>query len=513
MASALPKLPKPKLTINFFQKNTADLFFQETQWRGHGGIDVVRPSADPNKPDYGVFPVPDNFNIITLGVGDVGVTSCGDEGLMTMKMFRNLAKIGSTGITNLDKVGVSPGIFKSTRYDVEKKPVRICPNWNLSNDDSHAYFTGYTRTKAHGTENNSFQLLRCSSINPQGFIQFSGSGDIRVDRLDTGETTPNMYFNLETYVKSLNYGVNIITDASYPWTYVELETYAKEDLRTLLMNTLYLHFSGWDKKVTDEINSLNRTELIKKISMYGKRLVILFNCSWINKGSYSKKLQRGPEGDKDRIEVVRTIVEMRKLMQDARKLYTRHAYIIEESKRKRMKPPYDGQGVYKEVDAERFRLCVQDLSKYKVQNQSELTVPAGAPFAREAQLMAQGKPVKITPQLKRVFETHIPGIDSSSSSSRSNSSSSKRAKKRQKKTRRNEARSESFKRAPSPGFTSDEEDDNQNLYQRMKSSAMGKTLKPIKEEIGSLKLNKKPKKHKKNKKKKKLKTIPKKPKK
>ena len=505
---------KHELTLLFLKNNKAQLHYQETQWRGHGGITSrLRPSANPKKKyGYGVFPVPDNFNIITLGVGDAGVTSCGDEGKMTLNIFRNLAKEGTAGLFNLDEAEgrvIKPGIFKAAEYvHGEKGEPRLCPNWDLSTDSTEDFFQGYTRTKAAGTGDKSLELTYSADIVLfDDRVTFAPAGDLRQHKLFTGNVVSSVVaaavaqgdslsrvgevekaavetaqaneleFSLKTYVNSLNIVIplsagNPKTDASYPWTYSKLEKYDIEDLKTLLKNTLKLHFSGWGNSVETYINNQTKTELIKKISLYGKRLIILFNCSWIEKAGREQNLPRGKAGNAVRGQAVRTITELATMMDDARELYTGpndrigsgYAYIIENKKRKDILPSYEGQGLFTPLNILTYSLCHQTLAEFKeVDNRGKSKhVAAGFAIGAEdltnraiAGTLASSKKGKQGTQLAAAYLEPI--RDSSSDSSSGISSGLTDAQKQ-------EAREKSFNFKFSP--MSDEGTDEEQMLER-----------------------------------------------
>lgn len=467
---------KPVLTKVFLENNKCFLFIQESQWRGHGDLPpLIRPRGNPNKIPRGTFDVPDQWVVVTVGVGDVGVTSCKNEGEMLMQMFRNSASKGTSGLTNLDQardisgvnkgLPVRPGIFKQTEFDESNfdrkrknkrktipsekpKRLRVCPNFILTSDPDKKYFTGYTR--------NTWDLSQLDSsydivypIKEDTGIKFENAGNIMIgpasEYLASGQYDPEIfqtslheYLRMLTSHPSLN-NSPVKTDASYSWTYRKLWSYSLNDLKLLLENVLLVHFRGpkdeWSQDVKYYIESLDKTELIKKICLYGKRLFISFNCSWLDKCGERKLLHK-----KQMQEMIRTTTEMTDLMEQARRLYnSKYRYIIEGAQRLKVLPNYNGQFIPRKICVKKFGLCVEDLSVYKEKGKFE-----GSDAARNVQAMAQAfqksKPIpKLTDDVKKALKGEI--LRASDSTSSENSSD---------KRQRNIRRTEPIRRARSP---------------------------------------------------------------
>lgn len=484
MASSEPTIyepgEKPELTKVFLENNKSMLFIQESEWRGHGDLPpLIRPRGNPSKIPRGTFVVPDQWVVVTVGVGDVGVTSCGNEGEMLLQMFRNRESKGTSGLINLNRAldealvkkgqPIRPGIFKQIQFDESnfdrkrknkrktipsEKPqgLRVCPNFILSNDNNY-YFTGYHRNK--WDSGSSYELLYPRKQKSGNFL-FARAGDIRIgpanQYLNPGfdENTTKFKTSLSEYLRmltshpSLN-NSSVKTDSSYPWTYRELWSYSLNDLKLLLENVLLVHFRGpkdeWSQDVKDYIESLDKTELIKKICLYGKRLFMSFNCSWLDKCEERKLLPDITYNYKKQMqEMIRTTIEMTDLMEQARRLYnSKYRYIVEGAQRLKVRPNYNGQFKYKQICVKKFGLCVLDLSVYKEQGKYE-----GSKFARAAQSTAQanqkGKPIpKLTDDVKEALEGEI--LRASDSTSSENSSD---------KRQRNRRRTEPIRRARSP---------------------------------------------------------------
>ena len=486
MASSEPTIyepgEKPELTKVFLENNKSMLFIQESQWRGHGDLPaLIRPRGNPSKIPRGTFDIPDQWVVVTVGVGDVGVTSCKNEREMLMQMFRNSASKGTSGLINLDQardesgvkkgLPVRPGIFKQTEFDESnfdrkrknkrktipsEKPqgLRVCPNFILTSDPTKKYFTGYTRNKWDlRSLDSSYDIVY--PIKEDTGIKFENAGNIMIgpasEYLASGKGDPDIfqtslhgYLRMLTSHPSLN-NSSVKTDASYSWTYRELWSYSLNDLKLLLENVLLVHFRGpkdeWSQDVKDYIESLNKTELIKKICLYGKRLFISFNCSWLDKCEERKLLPDITYNYKKQMqEMIRTTTEMTDLMEQSRRLYnSKYRYIVEGAQRSKVRPNYNGQFKYKQICVKKFGLCVEDLSVYKEEGKFE-----GSIFARAAQSIAQanqkGKPMPEYPD--EVMDAFRGNILKASDSTSSENSSDKR--------QRNRRRTEPIRRARSP---------------------------------------------------------------
>lgn len=470
----------PVLTKVFLENNKSMLFIQESQWRGHGDLPaLIRPRGNPSKIPRGTFDVPDQWVVVTVGVGDVGVTYCEDEGEMLMQMFRNSASKGTSGLINLDQardssgvkkgLPIRPGIFKQTEFDESnfdrkrknkrktipsEKPqgLRVCPNFILTSDPTKEYFTGYTRNKWDLSQlDSSYDIVY--PIKEDTGIKFENAGNIMIgpasEYLASGKGDPEIfqtslheYLRMLTSHPSLN-NSSVKTDASYSWTYRELWSYSLNDLKLLLENVLLVHFRGpkdeWSQDVKDYIESLDKTELIKKICLYGKRLFISFNCSWLNKCGEGK-IFPGIPYKRETLNMVRTTTEMTDLMEQARRLYnSKYRYIVEGSQRLKVRPNYNGQFKYNKICVIKCGLCVEDLSVYKEEGKLE-----GSISARAAQSIAQanqkGKPIpKYSDEVMDAFRGNT--LKASDSTSSENSSD---------KRQRNRRRTEPIRRARSP---------------------------------------------------------------
>lgn len=486
MASSEPTIyepgEKPELTKVFLENNKSKLFIQETQWRGHGDLPaLIRPRGNPGKIPRGTFVPPDQWVVVTVGVGDVGVTSCGNEGEMLLQMFRNSASKGTSGLINLDQardisgvkrgLPVRPGIFKQiefheSNFDRNKKRkrkiktisgekpqgIRVCPNFILTSDPTKEYFTGYTRnTWDLRSLDSSYDIVY--PIKEDTGIKFENAGNIIIgpasEYLASGKGDPEIFqTSLHEYLRMLtsNPSLNnspVKTDASYSWTYRELWSYSLNDLKLLLENVLLVHFRGpkdeWSQGVKDYIESLDKTKLIKKICLYGKRLFISFNCSWLNKCG-AGKIFPGIPYKRETLNMVRTTTEMTDLMEQARSLYeTKYRYIVEGSQRSKVHPKYNGQFEYKQTCVKKFGLCVEDLSVYK-----EKGILQGSIYARAAQSIAkanhEGKSIPEYPD--EVMDAFRGNTLKASDSTSSENSSNKR--------QRNRRRTEPIRRARSP---------------------------------------------------------------
>ena len=459
-------MSKKQLTKRFLEDNESYLFSQIIQWRGHGSIDKTRPRSG-GKEGYGVFNIPDNFVIANIGVGEPGVTFCGNEGQMTLEIFRNFESRGTVGAIKLEKVSVNPALFKANDYKHQGENSRICLDWRISTDKDEYYFNGYIRNaysnrvqycninNGHFVLTDALADLNRSTNN----IYYNYINPARNDEYDS--MTQNIKTRLSILLNNLN-KISIIkglkkTNALYPWTYKKLETYSMNELKILLRNCLKLHFHGWSDDVNSYINGLSKEVLIHKISIYSRRFILLFNCSWIPKSGIEQIYSPSIAGDLPRIEAGYTTAQVTEVIKVARDVYKRHAYIIEKKARSKKYPIYIGPGNFKDLDVEAYNLCVKYMD-YKSKNLSGLEESQAHPFAITIQDLSKGiakgeNPdlTKITPQLKRILTSEI--SDSSSSSNKSSSSQGNSDEKKRKKRRRKQRRkpfSEKRLRTPPP---------------------------------------------------------------